>query len=372
MNFHLCDRLGLLRATACRLGIRPRQVGSRTKRRECRDVINEPKGPRIGEPNHFFLAKALVTGVLGASCTDARQEFKTTDPLPIHQVFADVNSQFDRSGGQNGSVANSSEGVESVSSQGSGANAALASGLLAAITADGFCLTAAHVVLQGVSYATVDFGGRNPPFIVGSENVVEGQFVTTIDLSGPGQTYASRGDLKKRDLNIMTDALQLGENNPVEGQPGGRDPVYLVRMEVVKVWEKEDLALVKVPFATSPHFELADEEVQTGEPIMHFCNPGEREGSLNQVSKRAAGAPSFKFLGEYSVSFSNFYPLISPGKFIKRGDSGGAVINRDGKLVGIQLAGGETSGGHPIILSVGIRSDLITETITAFRDRVGE
>src|SRR5690606_32580049 len=128
----------------------------------------------------------------------------------------------------------------------------------------------------------------------------------------------------------------------------------------------------KVPFATSPHFELADEEVQTGEPIMHFCNPGEREGSLNQVSKRAAGAPSFKFLGEYSVSFSNFYPLISPGKFIKRGDSGGAVINRDGKLVGIQLAGGETSGGHPIILSVGIRSDLITETITAFRDRVGE
>jgi serine protease Do len=111
--------------------------------------------------------------------------------------------------------------------------------------------------------------------------------------------------------------VELAEGQKYDAQIIGTDP-------------ESDIALIKIEAKNLPYLELADsDELEVGEWVLAIGNP------LSLSHTVTAGIVSAK---GRSVGLANFESFIQTDAAINRGNSGGPLLNLDGKVVGINTA----------------------------------
>jgi len=326
-------------------------------------------------------------GILATSCAgqNARNQFEIPDKLPLFQVIADLDSAFEWEDHQkiplneivagfkasNPSVSNASSKTQKTTN--------LLSGLMVPITEDGFCLTAAHNLGKGDAinafqsqigdhdfgavYTIVDLRDESsPPFFQFEPNA--GRLVTPIRKGFFKNDRFVTVESKTKRLKIFSRDLDSSDFKTMQSQLRELDAAFMIRLREIKVWGTDDLALVKLPFATPFHFTIPEAETPIAGYLMVFGNPGVRNGVINYVSK-LADRNSTK---DFSIRFSDFYPLMMNHKRTgKQGDSGGGVIDSKGKLVGINIGTHADADGRLVDVAVGLRRDPIMKAIEEAR-----
>ncbi|OHB76531.1 MAG: hypothetical protein A2Z25_03010 [Planctomycetes bacterium RBG_16_55_9] len=100
--------------------------------------------------------------------------------------------------------------------------------------------------------------------------------------------------------------------------------------EIIGTDPETDIAVVKIDADNLPYLELADsDELEVGEWVLAIGNP------LNFSHTVTAGIVSAK---GRSLRLADFESFIQTDAAINRGNSGGPLINLDGKVVGINTA----------------------------------
>ena len=322
-----------------------------------------------------FLPITAVCGLLVASCTSthSRADFEVPALLPALQIVSDMDSTFEREKLAMKSKNSSNDQQAHLERH----HADLFAGLMVPVTEDGYCLTAAHNLGKGKSMGFVtsqighhDFGkafvmtnlkrGSSPPFCGFDKGEIR---VMTATKTGNG--LSNRFVVRRAEATSVTMLLSGMDRErleALESQKTDQGELYFLPIRQIKIWEEDDLALVKVPFETPAHLKLSDSETPVGDPLMVFTSPGTHRGTINHVTERT------KYAAKLPLSFPTFTPLamthLSHGK---QGDSGGPVINRAGELVGLNLAtyrGGKTPA---IDLAVRIQPRPILEAIQKSR-----
>lgn len=256
------------------------------------------------------------------------------------------------------------------------ADIGVVSGLLVPITPDGYCLTAAHNIGKGdlmtifepvpenrdygAAFVVTDFRENAPaPFVLLDERA--GQAVT---IKQTGKNRFSTNEVESRDVRVLSRVLEASDLQIAKDHLQKSDDLFCIKLKEVKIWNEDDLALVKIPFPTPSYFSLSISEVQVGEPIMVFMNPVRHAGRLNYVTRRID-----RDLDNLPITFSSFYPLKMAGKGLSRdGDSGGAIINGDGELVGIKIGTlAQGFGVRAVEVAAGLRHTVIMEMIEKHR-----
>jgi serine protease Do len=103
---------------------------------------------------------------------------------------------------------------------------------------------------------------------------------------------------------------------------------------------KSDLALLKIKGENFPFIELGDsDEVEVGEWVLAIGNPLGQDLSVTSGIVSAKG----RELGGLEVDYQNF---IQTDAAINQGNSGGPLINMEGKAIGINSVILSTSGGN--------------------------
>ena len=110
-----------------------------------------------------------------------------------------------------------------------------------------------------------------------------------------------------------------------------------IKSRVVAVDQKRDLALIELPALSEdvPAIEFADESASPGETVHSLGNPGSSDVLWAYTSGTVRAVYQKKF--RTGVGEHNFKVLETQSP-INAGDSGGPVVNSDGKLVGISQA----------------------------------
>jgi len=100
--------------------------------------------------------------------------------------------------------------------------------------------------------------------------------------------------------------------------------------EIIGTDPESDIAVVKIEAKNLPYLELADsDELEVGEWVLAIGNP------LRLSHTVTAGIVSAK---GRSVGLANFESFIQTDAAINRGNSGGPLLNLDGRVVGINTA----------------------------------
>lgn len=305
-----------------------------------------------------------VAAICAGSCSDPRGSFTIPDPLPLFQVLVDEEGAF---GGKRGPEAPLEAGIERVKRASEGGESRtfrpdLSAGLAVPVTQDGYCLTAAHNVAGRDPFVLLDLRAMEPRFLVGDR---KGTPVTTAlraDASRPGEL--TRAPEREERIEVITGPLDRSGFDLVKQELGDMDRTFLLPAEVVKIWEGEDLALIQLPFPTPVHFTMAGNVVSTRDLLMFLGNPlVHGEGPLTGVDRVDEFPRGATFAGGVVRKFDVFYPILFKGNaFIRQGDSGGALINRRGELVGIHSGAGGV-GGSGVTLCIGIRAEVVREAI---------
>ncbi len=341
--------------------------------------------------NSRYLLFVPLAGILATSCAGqnlARTSFKIPDKLPLFQVIADLDSSFEWEDHQkrplNEILADykaTNPPVENASSE-SQKTANLLSGPMVPIAADGYCLTTAHNLGKGGAMNTLQSQIGDHKFgsvytIVDLKNECPSLFCNFEQNSGGIVTPIRKGfrqsnrfvavKSKTTRVKIFSRDLDTSEFKTMQNQLRELDAAFMIRFREIKVWGADDLALVKLPFATPSHFTIAEEGTPIAANLMVFGNPGVHNSEINYVSKLT----DQKQTEDFPIGFSEFYPLMmSHSRIGKQGDSGGPVIDRNGKLVGINIATHTDADGRSVDLAVGLRRETIMKAIEDARRAV--
>lgn len=165
---------------------------------------------------------------------------------------------------------------------------------------------------------------------------------------------------------ISRDGYIITNNHVIDG--GGKVEVTLSNnrnytAEIIGKDPKTDLALIKIEGDDFPTVRYADsDEVEVGEWVLAIGNP------FNLTSTVTAGIVSAKgrniniLRGIYSIeSFIQTDAVVNPG------NSGGALVNMEGELVGINSAIMSESGGYEGY-SFAIPSNLVKKIISDLKE----
>ncbi|MBL9155078.1 MAG: trypsin-like peptidase domain-containing protein [Verrucomicrobiales bacterium] len=310
------------------------------------------------------LIPVAVSAILLASCSDPRRDFAMPDPLPLYQVIVDKESTL---GGERDPAVSLRDGLADIKTahqtkSSKSMRPDISAGLMVPVSADGFCLTAAHNLPKGESFTIVDLAAAAPRFLIGANGGTP--LISTIKGAESNPGDLSRAEVREWSLEAISGPLTTADFQLVQSELAELDTAYLIPLQVIKIWKGEDLALVRVPFPTPSHFVMAEEPVPAGEPILCIGNPLVHEGTLTHVAKSAAVPPSVKFTGEVVRELVDFYPLIFSSRgLLKKGDSGGPAINRKGELVGIHSGTGNDDRHRALDVCIGIRAEVIRRAI---------
>ena len=332
--------------------------------------------------NQFFLLSALF-GLLISSCAAPhnRTVFKVPDSLPLLQVLVDLDSNFERRGHQKKPLQKGRDtlkATEPLMSSETQGTADLLFGLMVPVTADGYGLTAAHNLGKGKAmslfgsqigqhdfgsaYTMVDSGSGGAPSFLRLERSC-GQMVMVKKVGDQRSNRFVVSEGKTQPVRMALRDLDSRQFETMQNKLGDLDAVFCIRLREIKVWSEDDLALVQVPFPTPSYFTLSEREASLGDPLMVFVNPGLNHGTINHVTQRIQRQL------DYPMGFSTFSPLaLAHIKIGKQGDSGAPVINRNGELVGINLATHRDAWGRSVDLAVGLRRGPIMEAIKQSRN----
>lgn len=107
-----------------------------------------------------------------------------------------------------------------------------------------------------------------------------------------------------------------------------------LKAKVIGTDPSTDIALLKVEGVDLPHLKLADsDKVQVGEWVLAVGNPFNLTSTVTAGIVSAKGRNIDVLSGEYSIeSFIQTDAAVNPG------NSGGALVNTDGELIGINTA----------------------------------
>lgn len=178
------------------------------------------------------------------------------------------------------------------------------------------------------------------------------------DRAGSGDLIGSAsGVILSSDGYIMTNAHVLagGDSLRVILQDRRSYRAILIGMDDIA-----DLALLKVSAAALPFLEFGDpDRVQIGEQVLAVGNP------LELTSTVTAGILSARYRNiDDDLTLSSINSFLQTDAAINEGMSGSALVNRDGKLIGINAAIISPSGTFAGY-SFAVPSDLVKK---AFQD----
>jgi serine protease Do len=170
----------------------------------------------------------------------------------------------------------------------------------------------------------------------------------------PRQVAQGTGFLVTADGYILTNNHLVGDAEDIQVQ---LDDGRTLKAKVVGTDPETDVAVVKIDAADLPYVELADSDtLEVGEWVLAIGNPF---GLSHTVT---AGIVSAK--GRSRIGVADFEDFIQTDAAINFGNSGGPLLNLDGKAVGINTAiigpGGNVGIGLaiPINMAQGIYEQL--------------
>jgi serine protease Do len=144
----------------------------------------------------------------------------------------------------------------------------------------------------------------------------------------PKQIAQGSGFLVTADGYILTNNHLVGEAEEIRVQLDDR---RTVKAKLIGTDPETDVAVIKVDVKDGPYVELADSDsLEVGEWVIAIGNPF---GLSHTVT---AGIVSAK--GRNDIGVANFEDFIQTDAAINFGNSGGPLLNLDGKAVGINTA----------------------------------
>lgn len=317
----------------------------------------------------------------------SRAQFQLPETLPLFQVIADLDSALDWDAHQKkafhevlNDFKNPPPGAQS-NSPGTSQTVNLLFGLMVPISADGYCLTAAHNIGKGDAMATfasqvgehgfgaiytlVDLERPGLPLFHPAE-ATEGHIVSIKRKTFGGSSRFVASESPRSAIKVMSRVLDGDEFAMMRAELGAIDAAFLIRLDVLKVWDSDDLALVKVPFPTPSHFEIPDSNASITGALMSFGNPSAHKGMINQSAEVSKKEWDLKI----PIRFEEHFPLkLDLRREFREGDSGGPVIDGKGKLIGIAIATDADGKGNKVDVAVGLRRAPILRAVEEYRSQ---
>jgi Do/DeqQ family serine protease len=131
---------------------------------------------------------------------------------------------------------------------------------------------------------------------------------------------------------------------------------------VVGTYEKSDLAVLKIEAVDLPYIDLADSDaVEVGEWVLAVGNPFELTSTVTAGIVSAKGR-SIRLLGGNDA----IEAFIQTDAAVNPGNSGGALVNADGKLIGINTAIATRTGvfqGYSFAIPVNLVTRIVDDII---------
>lgn len=165
---------------------------------------------------------------------------------------------------------------------------------------------------------------------------------------------------------VSSDGTILTNNHVIDGADEIRIRTYdgeELEAEVIGTDPESDLAVLRVDSNTLPSIELGDSDrLRVGELVLAIGSP------LDQQLAHTVSMGVVSAKGRAELGLTAYENYIQTDAAINPGNSGGALINMEGKLVGINTAIASRSGGHqgigfaiPVNMARAVMESILTE-----------